>query len=120
MATKDWTEPLRGMERDLRESSRQLWLATLGTFATLEETAGEVYDGLIERGRKLETSGRRQLKRTRSELESATGELGDRIDHGITETLQRLGVPSRRQVQDLITRVERLSARLDEISGKSP
>ncbi len=37
--TETWTEAFRTAEQELAEAGRKLWLATLGTFATVGEAA---------------------------------------------------------------------------------
>ena len=80
------------------------------------ETAVGLVDEMVARGRKLEDKGRKGLKKTRSEMESATEELGDRMERGVEEALERLGVPTRKQVDDLGVRIDRLSAKLSKLA----
>ena len=115
--TDTWTEAFRTAERELVDSGRKFWLVTLGAFATVGEAAGGVVDELIVRGRKLEDTGREGLERTRSEMESAKEEIGDRVESGVEEALERLGVPTRKQVDDLTVRIDRLSAKLTKMFG---
>jgi polyhydroxyalkanoate synthesis regulator phasin len=112
----------RKVEAGLRSSARNMWLASLGLLSTVEQESVSMFDQLVERGKSLEERSKRRWRKTRREVETKTDEWTGKIDEQVSDVLQRMGVPSRSQVEDLSGRVEKLTnqvARLGQ-SRKRP
>ena len=109
MNTEQVTNSYRKLQDGLFESTRKLWLAGLGTLSVVEEEGTELFDELVKKGRKIEEKSRKRLGQTKAELESGTDELAEKLDRQVSGVLQKMGVPSRAQVQDLTVRVEQLT-----------
>lgn len=117
-------ERLEGHLRDLgtgaRETSRKAWLATLGAASSVETESREVFDRLVEKGRER---SKKDLFKVPAPLQ-ATGErvkdfgraLEQRVEEGATATLRRFGVPDRREIQDLIQRIEQLTTKVEALA----
>jgi len=101
---------------EAKSAGRQIWLAGLGLFATLEEGAVETFDALVAKGRKSRfapvaeaekalASARRQVGRLESKVEKS-------VESQVGSVLGRLGVPTRREVMELTRRVETLAQSL--------
>jgi poly(hydroxyalkanoate) granule-associated protein len=120
MNTEQVTTEYKKLQNGLFESTRRLWLAGLGTLSVVEEESTGIFDQLIEKGRLVEQKGRKQMNKTKAEIESGTEELAedlsDRLDRQVAGVLQKLGIPSRAQVQDLTLRVEQLSEQVDRLA----
>lgn len=121
MNTEQVTAEYKKLQTGLFESTRRLWLAGLGTLSVVEEESTGVFDQLIEKGRLVEQKSRKQVTKTKAEIESGTEELAeelsDRLDRRVASVLQKLGIPSRAQVQDLTLRVEQLSEQVDRMTA---
>lgn len=120
MNTEQVTVGYKKLQDGIVESTRRLWLASLGTLSVVEEESTEIFDQLIEKGRLVEEKGRKQLSKTKAELDSDTSQLADKLEEQVSVVLQKLGVPSRAQVQDLTARVEQLSEQVDHLAPKQP
>ena len=124
MNTEQVTTEYKKLQTGLFESTRRLWLAGLGTLSVVEEESTGIFDQLIEKGRLVEEKSRKQVKKTKSEIESSTEdlaeELSDRLDRQVSVVLQKMGIPSRAQVQDLTLRVEQLSEQVDRLATPQP
>ena len=107
---------VKQLQDDLFSSTRRVWLAGLGVLSTVEVETQHLFTELVERGKKVESRGKKSWTKTRKEIESTTDELGDKIDHSVSEVLQRLGVPSRSQVEELTDRVEKLTGQVERLS----
>ena len=114
---------VKKLQDDLFSSTRKVWLASLGVLATVEDEGQNIFGELVERGRKIEARGKKTWTRTRKEIESTTDEvggkleeLGGKLDNSVSEVLQRMGVPSRTQVEELTDRVERLTGQVERLT----
>jgi len=124
MNTEQVTTEYKKLQTELFESTRRLWLAGLGTLSVVEEESTGIFDQLIEKGRLVEEKSRKQMKKTKAEIESGSeelaGELSDKLDRQVSGVLQKMGIPSRAQVQDLNLRVEQLSEQVDRLAAPQP
>lgn len=124
MNTEQVTTGYKKLQDELFESTRRIWLAGLGTLSVVEEESTEIFDQLIKKGRLVEEKGRQRMSNTKAEIESGTEELSEelaeKLDRQVSGVLQKLGVPSRAQVQDLTQRVEQLSEQVDRLAPAQP
>ncbi|MCG8393827.1 MAG: phasin family protein [Pseudomonadales bacterium] len=122
---KDRVSPLKalsGASRDIRKYTHQIWLAGLGAFARAEEEGSGFFDALVEAGREVE-------RQTKDKTESRVEEIKERVRHHTGETMEkmekafddrlnkalsRLGLPNKREVEELERRVHELTKALDE------
>lgn len=107
------------IREDLYTTTRNLWLASLGVVSTVSEEGIHWFDELVERGKEMETKSKKSLTKTRKdiekEIESTTDELTEKLDKSVADVLQRMGVPSRSQVEDLTDRVEKLTGQVERL-----
>jgi len=118
------TTQYKKVQENVLDSAHKLFLAGLGTVKTVGDEGGELFNRLVDRGRDLETRGKKELRSWRKELEKKTAKgrqrfdrVGDRIDEQVTGALHRLGVPSRDEIQTLTRRVEELSRKVDRVAA---
>ena len=107
---------VKKLQEELFSSTRRVWLAGLGVLSTVEEESQNLFGELVERGKKVESRGKENWDKTRKEIESTTDEIGDKLDHSVSEVLQRMGVPSRSQVEELTDRVEQLTTQVERLT----
>jgi poly(hydroxyalkanoate) granule-associated protein len=121
----------------VRESAQQIWHAGLGAFGKTQAEGAKVFEALVKEGRNLEA-------RTRKFAEARVGSVTGRVEKAATKAtaratatwdkleqvfedrvaraLNRLGVPTNRDIQSLAKRVEELTAsvrKLDAGRGKT-
>jgi poly(hydroxyalkanoate) granule-associated protein len=125
-ATKD-TE----LAQTVRESAHQIWLAGLGAFAKAQEEGVKVFDALVKEGRTIEA---RTRKLAESKVAEMTGTVGkatksatatwDKLEQvfedRVARALQRLGVPTNKDIQSLAKRVEELTDSVNKLTGSTP
>jgi poly(hydroxyalkanoate) granule-associated protein len=120
------------LAQTVRESAQQIWLAGLGAFAKTQQEGAKVFDALVKEGRTLET---RTRKFARMGMGSFTGPVGkaatqataratatwDKLEQvfedRVARALNRLGVPTNRDIQSLSKRVEELTASVRKLDG---
>lgn len=111
---------------NVKESAHEIWLAGLGAFAMAGEEGNKVFDDLVKKGRNLESAGKSRLEQVlgrvreaRTDARQAIGRVAAPIDDAASGALQRMGVPTRKEIQSLTRRVEELT-RVVEARAKAP
>jgi poly(hydroxyalkanoate) granule-associated protein len=101
----------------LRQPVEKIWLAGLGALALTEEEGTRLFKSLVKRGQGFEKDTRAMLGHAVETTKAAPGELVTRLESGVTETitgvLQRIGVPTQREINALTRRVEGLATTLE-------
>jgi poly(hydroxyalkanoate) granule-associated protein len=104
----------------VKDNAQHIWLAGLGALATASEEGSKVFEDFVEKGAKLEKTGRARLEKVlhkaqgraralRGEAEGAMGKFRAPIDAGVSTALNKLGVPTRKEILTLTRRVEELT-----------
>jgi poly(hydroxyalkanoate) granule-associated protein len=109
----------------VRDSAQQIWLAGLGAFAKAQGEGAKVFNALVKEGEAIHSRTRKVTERKVGEMTSAAGKFAsqasskanatwDKLEHvfedRVARALNRLGVPTNRDVQNLARRVEELNA----------
>lgn len=112
----------------VRESAHQIWLAGLGAFNKAQEEGSKMFDALVQEGlamqRKAQASAEEKLTEAGEKVSNLAQELGNRatgqwdkleglFEERVARAMQRLGIPSAREVQTL-------KARLAELEKQAP
>lgn len=119
------------LQDEVRESAHKIWLAGLGALALAEEEGNKLFSNLVEKGQGFESRSKKQLEKVqdtfegqvegvRDRAEAVWGKVGKSFDEKVAEALQRLGVPSRMEIQKLTKRVEQLTKKVDTLKPKKP
>jgi polyhydroxyalkanoate synthesis regulator phasin len=101
--------------REMAGFGREIWLAGLGTLATVDEEGKEVFDRMVERGKEVESHRRARLSERRDKVAQA---FEENIYEPLVGALKRAGVSTREEVHDLATRVEALAQQVDRLVGR--
>jgi len=118
----------------VRDSAQQIWLAGLGAFSKAQEEGSKVFDALVKEGETLHKKTRGVAEAKVAEVTGTVGKAASRAQSAATETwdkleqvfedrvarsLNRLGVPTAREVEALAKRVDELSAGRKAAGAKS-
>ena len=116
--------------QNLRESSRQIWLAGLGAFSRAQAEGMKVFETLVEQGKTLESRTKRAASDTATaaagmaaqkarEVQAMAGGTWDKLEQVFEErvarALAKLGVHTQADVERLAQRVEALSEAVNEL-----
>lgn len=130
MNTNEITSQLKKVQENVVGSAHKVWLASLGAASTVREETGDWFDNLVERGRTVETKGRKelnkelkkaknQINKTRTKVETKVEAevetLNEKIDRQVSSVIHRFGVPSRREIRNLTERVQELTEKVDAV-----
>jgi poly(hydroxyalkanoate) granule-associated protein len=111
----------------VKDSAQQIWLAGLGAFVKAQGEGTKVFDVLVKEGMQLQ---KRTVKMTEAKLSEVTGKvtgattdmtkmatgtwdkLESVFEERVARSLNRLGVPTNKDIQTLTKRVEELTVAL--------
>ncbi len=101
------------LDRRLPDLAHQIWLAGLGAFSRIESEGSKFFESLVQEGEKFEAhtmkSASDKLGEVKGKALSAWDKLEQMFEERISQTLNRLGVPTNNDIQDLSKRVEALN-----------
>ncbi len=102
---------------------RNVLLAALGVYATIEENGKRLIDSLAEKRREQKKNSRRQLdkayerlQKSKEEVSGRMKEFVDSLDERLEPVLDRIGIANRKEIEDLMGKVEKLSAEVHKLS----
>ncbi|HEX6203664.1 MAG TPA: phasin family protein [Thermoanaerobaculia bacterium] len=118
----DVKQQVKKVQEGVLGSAHSVWLAGLGAFALAEEGGRELFDQLVDRGKKVEARGKKrvdqakgEVERTRERVGKRVDELGEGLDRRVAEAMHRMGIPTRDEIGTLPRRIEELTARVGEL-----
>lgn len=122
--------------QSVRESAQQIWQAGLGAFAKAQQEGTKVFEALVKEGEGLSKKTRAiaegKIAEVTGTVSKAATQFSSRAQASATETwdkleqvfedrvarsLNRLGVPTQRDVQALSKRVEELTSKVAAMTG---
>ncbi len=119
----------------IKESAQQIWLAGLGAFAKAQEEGGKVFDNLVKEGtslqRKTQAAAEERLSDATSRMASMATEISSKasgqwdklesiFEERVAKALSKLGVPSAKEIDVLIGRIDELNRSVAKLSAKAP
>ena len=111
----------RTVTHDVTSAGRQLWFAGLGAVGMAGTTSTALFDMLVEEGKRYQ---HREMKRVDKVIGQATTSfegmqkvLEDNVQATTKLALNKLGMPTRRDVAELSRRVELLTTKLHQVSA---
>ena len=116
---------MKEITTELKDSAYKVWLAGLGALAVTEEEGGKFFNSLVEKGEKFEAQRKGDFETVKDKAGEAIEAVGSRwsklesmVDDRVGKALDKLGLPSRSEIQGLSQRVEELTAKLSELEAK--
>lgn len=121
------------LAQTVKDSAQQIWLAGLGAFAKAQGEGGKVFDTLMREGaslqRKTQAVAEEKLGDMASKVTAMAGGVGNRanaqwdklesiFEERTSRALGRLGMPSARDLTELLERVQALEAAVTKLGGE--
>ena len=121
------------LANSVKESAQQIWLAGLGAFSKAQAEGGKVFENLVKDGvglqRKTQAAAEEKITEATSKMtdmangitSKATGQwdkLENIFEDRVAKALNKLGVPSAKDVQALMQRVDELSKQINKAPSK--
>ncbi len=119
----------------VKESAQQIWLAGLGAFSKAQEGGGKVFEALMKEGlsiqRKTQAVAEEKISEATSKMANMAGDIQSKAGHQwdklenifedrVAKALNKLGVPSAKDIDALIARIDELNRNVQKMSGKAP
>ena len=119
----------------VKESAQQIWLAGLGAFSKAQEGGGKVFEALMKEGlsiqRKTQAVAEEKISEATSKMANMAGDIQSKAGHQwdklenifedrVAKALNKLGVPSAKDVDALIARIDELNKNVQKMSSKAP
>ncbi|MDB5875517.1 MAG: poly granule associated protein [Ramlibacter sp.] len=117
----------------VKESAQQIWLAGLGAFAKAQEEGGKVFEALVKEGtsiqRKTQAAAEEKISEATNRMASMAtdisskasgqwGKLEDIFEERVSKALNKLGVPSSRDIDVLMARIDELERSASKRAAK--
>jgi poly(hydroxyalkanoate) granule-associated protein len=122
---------------DVKSYARKIWLAGLGAYAKVGREGSDYFQELIKAGQTVEKKGKKavteKLEAANAEIDEAKGEVSsfkgrvevqlDKVekafDSRVASALNRIGIPSKHDVETLSAKLDELTALLERVARKS-
>lgn len=126
-------DKFKKIQGDISEKSREIWLAGLGVFSTVEEEGEKLFKKFVEKGKELEEKGETFEKRAKERMDSVSAFVGEKTEQltkevsKLSETfptyfedklksaLNKFGASSHSQVKELNDKVDQLTEKVNEL-----
>lgn len=100
------------------EISRKLLLAGIGAAVLTKERIEGIVRELIKQGEISKEEGIKLVKEVLQKGEEIQKTLEAKIEVGINKAMERLNVPTRKEIQELRKKLEKLIKKVEEITKK--
>jgi poly(hydroxyalkanoate) granule-associated protein len=119
----------------VKESAQQIWLAGLGAFSKAQEEGGKVFEALVKEGtaiqRKTQAVAEEKIGEVTSKMSNMAGDVTAKagqhwdklesiFEERTSKALNKLGVPSSKDVDALIKRIDDLAEKVAKLSKAAP
>ncbi len=117
----------------VKESAQQIWLAGLGAFAKAQEEGSKVFDSLVKEGmsiqRKTQAAAEEKISEATNRMATMATDISSKasgqwdkleniFEDRVSKALNKLGVPSAKDIEVLIARIDELNRNVSKLSAK--
>jgi poly(hydroxyalkanoate) granule-associated protein len=119
----------------VKESAEQIWLAGMGAFSKMQGEGGKKFEQLMKQGAALQkkTQGlaEERISSVTSKMTAVAGGVGEKagaqwdklesiFEARVEKALNKMGVPSKKDIETLIKRIDELSAKTGSRAAAKP
>ena len=116
----------------VKESAQQIWLAGLGAFSKAQAEGGKVFQALVKEGltiqKRTQVAAGEKLTDATSRMASMATDLSNKasgqwdkletiFEDRVSRAMKKLGVPSSRDIDALVDRIEELQRTVASLQG---
>jgi poly(hydroxyalkanoate) granule-associated protein len=132
-AMADTTAADNHLAAAIKDSAQQIWLAGLGAFAKAQDEGSKMFETLVKEGgtiqRRTKKMAEARVGEVTGKVTKVAGEFSKQATEGwdkleqvfedrVARALNRLGVPTNKDIQALIARVEELNGNVSGVAKK--
>jgi poly(hydroxyalkanoate) granule-associated protein len=118
----------------VKESAQQIWLAGLGAFSKAQEEGSKVFDALVKQGlelqRKTQSVAEERFSEATGRMTSMANDISSKasgqwdkletiFEDRVAKSLNKLGVPSARDIAALSARIDELTKSVQKLGAGS-
>jgi len=121
---------------DVKSYARKIWLAGLGAYTKVGQEGSEYFQELIKAGQTVEKKGKKvvaekleaanaEIVEVKSEVSTFKGKVEVQLDKvekafdsRVASALNRIGIPSKHDVETLSAKLDELTALLERVARK--
>lgn len=116
----------------VKESAQQIWLAGLGAFSKAQAEGGKVFEALVKEGlgiqKRTQAVAEEKLSEAAGKMSSMASDLSTKasgqwdklegiFEERVSRALNKLGVPTSRDVEALVKRIDQLQHTVSALKG---
>jgi len=124
--------PLSGA---IKDSAQQIWLAGLGAFSKAQAEGGKAFETLVKEGlsiqRKTQAVAEERISEATNRVTGMASDISSKaagqwdklesiFEDRVAKALNKLGVPSARDIETLMERIDALSQQVHRLNAKAP
>ena len=119
----------------IKDSAQQIWLAGLGAFSKAQAEGGKAFEVLVKEGlsiqRKTQAVAEERISEATSRVSSMANDISSKaagkwdkleslFEERVAKALGTLGVPTARDIEALMARIDELNAHVAQLTGQAP
>lgn len=119
----------------VKDSAQQIWQAGLGAFTRAQAEGSKAFEALVKEGvsiqRKTQAAAEGKITEATAKMSTMATDISSKasgqwdkleniFEERVAKALNKLGVPSAKDVSALIARIDELNKAVQKLSGKSP
>ena len=123
------------LANQVKDSAQQIWLAGMGAFSRAQAEGSKVFENLVKEGTSLQqktqaVAGEKmaeassKMSSMADDVQAKAGQSWDKLENffedGTAKALNKLGVPSAKDVDALMARIDALGAKIAKLSKSAP
>lgn len=123
------------MSASVKDSAQQIWQAGLGAFTRAQAEGSKAFEALVKEGvsiqRKTQAAAEEKITEATSKMTGMATDISSKasgqwdkleniFEERVAKALNKLGVPSAKDVSALIARIDALNLAVQKLSAKAP
>ena len=131
--TKTSTKTAAPLTGSVKDSAQQIWQAGLGAFNKAQAEGSKAFEALVKEGvsfqRKTQSAAEEKISEATSKMSNMASDISSRasgqwdklesiFEDRVAKALNKLGVPSAKDVNVLIARIDELNKNVQKLSAK--
>jgi poly(hydroxyalkanoate) granule-associated protein len=120
------------LSNSVKDSAQQIWQAGLGAFTKAQAEGGKAFEALVKEGvsfqRKTQSAAEEKINVATQKMTSMATDISSKasgqwdklesiFEERVAKALNKLGVPSAKDVSELIARIDALNVSVQKLSG---
>lgn len=105
----------------VKATAEQIWLAGIGALTLARTEGSKMFETLVDLGKRVEKAIPSPADAAQTATNTATAwfaNMQEAVDAQVTSALQRAGIPTRAEVEQLTKRIEQLTAAIEALKAR--